>query len=1383
MLPLAAHAQTDAIQGACTQEGVTASVSGLQSTNRLDGIIPGCIVTVYLTGTTTKATIYSDGSSTSLLNPFTADVAPASNFPGKWIFWAGTGTGYDVVMSGGGGNPSCTTALLCYAHPRTLTDVKVGGGGGGGGGSGSVTSVSVATANGFQGTVANPTTTPAITVNVDSTHVLPVNTGSTTNFLNQAGTYTVPASAALPVTTKGDLLGFSSVPARVPVGTDNFCLIANSTLSLGLGWAACPNFAVSGQAAGVVPLATGANAIGAQSHISDNGTKVTISEPTQFNDGTGNAGTLQPSVGPDSGGVTGHASYTTDATNGYAEVHEGTSALSRLCTAANGVCSGGSSWASITGGVSPTGQTYSLGSGSAITPGDGTIEASSVNSSTAGVLSGSNVYLPINLATCTNPISPLYPNSNACDQLTMSYSTPNNTNAARSTTQYSYGDSSPVSGGITDEGGTYRIGNQFRGSYNDMGGKGVWAEATSFNGIGDALDHVSYVFHHAGVAYGSDQGFQANFFQGGEGNSIQGQIASGGQGATTLGIGSSNCNAGLLPIQGVSGCGFSIGTWIVDASDPHVATTTLANTTSTEFPCNGTALNWVYYLTTGGGLPYNGSDTYHCAYAIGSPTAVVPPDGTKPGTPATISLTAGGTSQQLVNGFACAIGSNFVEPTTISGVSGSSFSADLSRTNTNIMFWQNTTAPNDPNICGIFSFNQDAAVTGTIDAFNYIGSPDGTKLIYAWPSYGTIGQSQLAGNGGYFGGGVSPAAVGGTITVYPAAWIVRLNGTSNSDGTFTPTGLAVRENNARWTTGDNFYDPDFPKQSTVYDAYELGCLTIDSQCYGEQSNLGGAGFSGSLNANFFGGNFNQQSMYYNGSFVSTGITPPNWGAIGTAGAGGTNGYGNYFTAGTSPALNGFEVWSHWAGQTSYNIWNDRSSDWGGELALEQANGFHFYRTPVHIQQMLYADGGCTGCGTGIWGGTSGYIPLFGSATTITGNSPMDAGITTASVITATEPIAVSGISALFSYDAVTMSGDDPGITPGGNAGQVSAFGYNYGGGANGGGGQIYLQGTNAGGRALLIDTQDSGHGGGTCYGCSLGTNIPNGFTLSTGSLYLNSGLTGYMYANSTGAVTASTTIPWASTSGTSSTSPVCPNGSGGALTTSGCTGSGGGGGSSVGTAGQMQMVGATSGSFAASSCTDNGTNVTCTEPTVAPSLIAGTPSAGALAALPTGAHGSADDESSTAGVPAANVDYLRADSAAHCYEMSLNGGTEACIPTASVHTDYANIAGTLFATNTMLGPVFAEPVTATYKTIIVRMSGSITCATAPAVTMEDLGTSPSTAFGSVVGSVDSVTTGTSDGVYQHSASVNLTPGHYYGFAFSGGACAVPPNFDITAQIQ
>lgn len=66
------------------------------------------------------------------------------------------------------------------------------GGGGGGGGSGTVTSVSVVTANGLAGTVANPTTTPAITLSTTITGILQGNgtsiSAATTGNLTDAGT-------------------------------------------------------------------------------------------------------------------------------------------------------------------------------------------------------------------------------------------------------------------------------------------------------------------------------------------------------------------------------------------------------------------------------------------------------------------------------------------------------------------------------------------------------------------------------------------------------------------------------------------------------------------------------------------------------------------------------------------------------------------------------------------------------------------------------------------------------------------------------------------------------------------------------------------------------------------------------------------------------------------------------------------------------------------------------------------------------------------------------------------------------------------------------------------------------------------------------------------
>ena len=109
---------TAAIQGFCDLGGAQAKTSGLNSTNYQQGIIPSCQITVYLTGTTTKATIYADGSNTPLSNPFTAS-ALGSVAPGQWIFWTAINQGYDVVMSGG--IPPNT-----YPQSVTLTDVYPG---------------------------------------------------------------------------------------------------------------------------------------------------------------------------------------------------------------------------------------------------------------------------------------------------------------------------------------------------------------------------------------------------------------------------------------------------------------------------------------------------------------------------------------------------------------------------------------------------------------------------------------------------------------------------------------------------------------------------------------------------------------------------------------------------------------------------------------------------------------------------------------------------------------------------------------------------------------------------------------------------------------------------------------------------------------------------------------------------------------------------------------------------------------------------------------------------------------------------------------------------------------------------------------------------------
>lgn len=102
------------LQGDCMQGGHTVSLNGLNSSTRvmqsyvnLTANIPvsGCTVTVYVTGTVNKATLYSDNLMTPLANPLTASAT------GHWFFYAANGR-YDITMSGAG-----------IATPFTLEDV------------------------------------------------------------------------------------------------------------------------------------------------------------------------------------------------------------------------------------------------------------------------------------------------------------------------------------------------------------------------------------------------------------------------------------------------------------------------------------------------------------------------------------------------------------------------------------------------------------------------------------------------------------------------------------------------------------------------------------------------------------------------------------------------------------------------------------------------------------------------------------------------------------------------------------------------------------------------------------------------------------------------------------------------------------------------------------------------------------------------------------------------------------------------------------------------------------------------------------------------------------------------------------------------------------
>ena len=104
------------------------------------------------------------------------------------------------TVNGGLANASISLAagsgITLWASSLSSWYTTSTGTAGSGGGSGTVTSASVATANGFAGTVANPTTTPAITVETTVTGIMKGN-GTAASAATAGTDYVVPSVAAL----------------------------------------------------------------------------------------------------------------------------------------------------------------------------------------------------------------------------------------------------------------------------------------------------------------------------------------------------------------------------------------------------------------------------------------------------------------------------------------------------------------------------------------------------------------------------------------------------------------------------------------------------------------------------------------------------------------------------------------------------------------------------------------------------------------------------------------------------------------------------------------------------------------------------------------------------------------------------------------------------------------------------------------------------------------------------------------------------------------------------------------------------------------------------------------------------------------------------------
>ncbi len=188
-------------------------------------VVPYAAIKVCVSGTqcSTISPVYSDQSLTHVLpQPISADAS------GNYSYYTPAGCVDEQISA-----PGSAMIWQYNVCPSTGTI-----------GTGSVNSVSVATANGFQGTVTNPTSTPVINLNVDGSHYLPTTTDESNWNGKQAALGFTPenvankdAASGYAGLTSGTLLKTNEFPAFTgdAVSTAGTTVLTLATVNSGSG--------------------------------------------------------------------------------------------------------------------------------------------------------------------------------------------------------------------------------------------------------------------------------------------------------------------------------------------------------------------------------------------------------------------------------------------------------------------------------------------------------------------------------------------------------------------------------------------------------------------------------------------------------------------------------------------------------------------------------------------------------------------------------------------------------------------------------------------------------------------------------------------------------------------------------------------------------------------------------------------------------------------------------------------------------------------------------------------------------------------------------------------------------------------------------------------